>query len=412
MAFLSLLDDRARPKGSRDPLGFEMVWTHFGRRVVGNLTTITSSWKIFAVGLLGFHWCNQLCRNVNPVDRQQILQQHFLRYEQLAAYLRSSAGDHEIMGITRVRKRLGEGRKTISIGIDQQSLILSDQVSYGIWGLYSTALRETGLVRGDLRELTETGLAIVRLIEGGVTRKGEGLGIDWYWAFLRGQRKAVAISGLERENKRFVRAIRAVRVRDALVAALLRGSGEHRCQLALYDTCRALDLAVLENAGLGTLVATLGQQSESQELRQALENISQIERLLVTANVLFNYLRRQDGEPLAAMADAIDRIYRFDFLPAGPKLAGVPYGADLETLRARLRSGDTLAALRGLLEMNNKIMAERGGAAWVEESANGKLRVRVKAETAHLPLIEELQTRWDYDYFLRSYAAIAAQERR
>ena len=411
MAFLSLLDDRARPKGSRDPLGFEMVWTHFGRRVVGNLTTITSSWKIFAVGLLGFHWCNQLCRDVNPVDRQRILQQHFLRYEQLAAYLRSSADDHEIMGITRVRKRLGKGDRTISIGIDQQSLILSDQVSYGIWGLYSTALRETGLVRGDLRESTESGLAIVRLIEDGLTRKGEGLGIDWYWRFLRGQRKAVAASDLERENTRFVGAISAGRVRDALIAALLRGSGEHRCQLALYESCRALDPAVLKDAGLGPLVATLGQQTDSPELREALENISQIERLLVTANVLFNYLRRQDGESLAAMASAIDRIYRLDFLPDGPELAGVPYGADLDALRTRLRSGDTLAALRGLLEMNKKIMAGRGGAAWVEESSDGTLRVRVKAETAHLPPIEELQSRWDYDYFLRSYARIAAQER-
>lgn len=155
MAFISLLDDRARPKGSRDPLGFEMVWTHFGRRIVGNLTTITSSWRIFSVGLLGFHWCNQLCRDAHPLDKQRLLQEHFIRYEQLAAYLRSSAGDHEIMGITRVRKRLGESRKTIDIGTDQQSLILSDQVSYGIWGLYSTALRETGLVQCDIRELTD-----------------------------------------------------------------------------------------------------------------------------------------------------------------------------------------------------------------------------------------------------------------
>lgn len=155
MAFLSLLDDRARPKGSRDPLGFEMVWTHFGRRIVGNLTTITSSWRIFSVGLLGFYWCNQLCRDAHPVDKQRVLQEHFIRYEHLAAYLRSSAGDHKIMGITWVRKRLGESRKTIDIGADQQSLILSDQVSYGIWGLYSTALRETGLVQCDIRELTD-----------------------------------------------------------------------------------------------------------------------------------------------------------------------------------------------------------------------------------------------------------------
>lgn len=412
MAFLSLLDDRARPKGSRDPLGFEMVWTHFGRRVVGNLTTITSSWRIFAVGLLGFHWCNQLCRDAHPVDRQRVLQEHFIRYEQLAAYLRSSAGDHEIMGITRVRKRLGESRKTIDIGTDQQSLILSDQVSYGIWGLYSTALHETGLVRGDLRELTDRGLEIVRLIEEGLTRKGEGLGIDWYWRFLRGERKAVTLADLDHEGKRFVRAISATKVMDALITALLRGSGEHRCQLALYEACRALPKAILEQGELGSLIEAIRQYTDFPELRQVLEDVSQIERLLVTANVLFNYLRRKDGEPLTVLADAIDRVYRFDHLPLGPELTNVPYCVDLEVLRSRLRSGDTLGALRCLLDMNKKIMVGRGGAAWVEEAGDGRLRVRVKAETAHLPPTEALHSQWDYDYFLRSFARIAAMERR
>ncbi|HEY9148654.1 MAG TPA: hypothetical protein VIQ22_06545 [Gammaproteobacteria bacterium] len=389
-----------------------MVWTHFGRRLVGNLTTITSSWRIFSVGLLGFHWCNQLCRDAHPVDKQRVLQEHFLRYEQLAAYLRSSAGDHEIMGITRVRKRLGESRRTIEIGTNQRSLILSDQVSYGIWGLYSTALRETGLVRGDFRELTDRGLEIVHLIEDGLTRKGDGLGIGWYWSFLRGDRNAVAVADLEHESKRFTRAISARKVKNALIAALLRGSGEHRCQLALYEACQALPKLVLEEAGLGDLIATIRQQSESPELHQVLDDVSQIERLLVTANVLFNYLRRQDGEPLAPLAEAIDRIYRFDDLPVGPELADVPYGMDLETLRARLRGGDTLGALRCLLDMNKEIMAGRGGAAWVEEAGDGRLRVRVKAETAHLPPMDELQSRWDYDYFLRSFARIAAMERR
>ena len=103
MALISLLDDRARPKGTRDPLGFEMVWTHFGRKVIGNLTTITRSWRIFAVGLLGFHWVNQICRDEHPKNKQLLLQEHFVRYEQLAAYLRFKSGDEDTMGITRVR---------------------------------------------------------------------------------------------------------------------------------------------------------------------------------------------------------------------------------------------------------------------------------------------------------------------
>lgn len=412
MAFLSLLDDRARPKGSRDPLGFEMVWTHFGRKVVGNLTTITSSWRIFSVGLLGFYWCNQLCRDAHPLEKQRLLQEHFIRYEQLAAYLRSSAGDDEIMGITRVRRRLAERGKTIRIGTEQQNLILSDQISYGIWGLYSTALRETGLAQGDERELTSEGQALVRLIEESLVGGADGLGRNWYWSVLRGERRTVNVADLEREGRRFVRAIARPRVRDALIAALLRGSGKHPCQSALYQACRDIAQPMLEKATLAELIAAIRGQTHSAELKQALDDISQIERLLVTANTLFDYCRRKDGERLADVAAAIDAAYAFGFLPEGPLLAGCPYAADLESLRQHLRRGETQAALRCLLEMNKKIMAGRGGAAWVEVAGDGRLRVRVNAETAHLPRQETLQARWDYDYFLRSYARIAAMERR
>ncbi len=88
MPFLSLLDDRAKPKGSRDPLGFELVWSHFGRKVVGNLTTITGSIENFTVALLGFYWAHQLHENANIDNRERLIRETFLRYEQVAAYLR------------------------------------------------------------------------------------------------------------------------------------------------------------------------------------------------------------------------------------------------------------------------------------------------------------------------------------
>ena len=217
---------------------------------------------------------------------------------------------------------------------------------------------------------------------------------------------------MEKESKGFVKAITAPKVRDTLIAALLHGSGDHRCQLALYQTCRDLPREVLQEDKLSSLVAAIRAQTESPELRGVLDDISQVERLLVTANVLFNYLRRQDGEPLEAAATTINGVYRFGYLSSAPDLASVPYGLDLEKLRVRLRADDTLGALHCLLEMNKKIMAGRGGAAWVEKTGDGRLRVRVKAETANLPPLNEMQSSWDYDYFLRSFARIAAMERR
>ena len=80
MAFLSLLDDRAKPKGSRDPLGFELVWSHYGRQVIGNLTTVTASLNNFAVALVGFQWANELHAHLPEHGRQIRIRDSFLRY--------------------------------------------------------------------------------------------------------------------------------------------------------------------------------------------------------------------------------------------------------------------------------------------------------------------------------------------
>lgn len=72
MSFLSLRDDRAKPKPKRshDPLGFEFVWTHYGRQLIGGLTTVISSLSNFAVALVGFHWANEINANA-PADEKQ-----------------------------------------------------------------------------------------------------------------------------------------------------------------------------------------------------------------------------------------------------------------------------------------------------------------------------------------------------
>ena len=405
MALISLLDDRARPKGTRDPLGFEMVWAHFGRKVVGNLTTITRSWRIFAVGLLGFHWVNQICRDEHPKNKQLLLQEHFVRYEQLAAYLRFKSGDEDTMGITRVRRRMAEGKHFVTIGLKKENLILSDQISYGIWGMYSTALRETGLVDGNYRELTERGLEIVKEIEYGLNK-------DWYWPFIRGEVGQVANDKLEKESPIFTKTITSQTVKHKLIHALLEGAGDQsgtrQCQTALHGACRKMGYKFPTD--IDGFIKAVKSNTDSTELKQALRDIQNIELLLVTANTLFNYFRRKDGTALDEVVREIVNAYgSFDYLPDAPDLDGCPYREDLEKLHVLLRADDVKAALLAMLALNKKIMDGRGGAPWVEEQG-GKLRVRIKSEKAALTSREELRSTWHYDYFLGSYARIAAME--
>ncbi len=62
----------------------------------------------------------------------------FLRWEQLAAYARGGINnDWEFRGTERAKKNFNENAK-IRLGTDSAALILSDQKTYGLWGLFST----------------------------------------------------------------------------------------------------------------------------------------------------------------------------------------------------------------------------------------------------------------------------------
>jgi len=54
--FMTEIDSRAKVKGSRDPLAVIPVWSFFGRKVVGNLTTVTDSVRGFTILLLGYYF--------------------------------------------------------------------------------------------------------------------------------------------------------------------------------------------------------------------------------------------------------------------------------------------------------------------------------------------------------------------
>jgi hypothetical protein len=47
--FFTAEDERARIRGSVDPLGLLPVWSAFGRDIVGNLTTVSNSVRGFSI---------------------------------------------------------------------------------------------------------------------------------------------------------------------------------------------------------------------------------------------------------------------------------------------------------------------------------------------------------------------------
>ena len=150
--FFTAIDPDVRIKGSRDPLGFEALWTTLGREIIGNLTTVTRSVRQFSTLLYGFHFANQATESSEDRDEQFL--PAFLRFEQLAAYARfckygDMAVGGDIRGIRAVRRNVNdfnERRHDLWISRRSDWLLLSDQKTYGLYGLFRMAAYKSGLL--------------------------------------------------------------------------------------------------------------------------------------------------------------------------------------------------------------------------------------------------------------------------
>ena len=403
MAFLSLLDDRAKPKGSRDPLGFELVWSHFGRKVIGNLTTITSSMDNFAVAVLGFHWVNQLVPETSDMSaRHKQIREAFLRYEQLTGYVRYFGNAKDIMGITRVKARVLDESFDITLGLSPDQQILSDQASYGLWGLYSSAARDTGLVKGNDRAITPDGQEIALRI---VAQLGDAA--ELLLKVLRSE-QSLNRDQLESVSEVFMNAVRHHSVRELLLHALMSGRDPKGIQSELWGITQKLFQAGRNPPrDVGEFVRQVLDEGASAELAQCLNDVILTERILVATNNVFNYCRRKDGAYLSEIMDKLDSHYVYAHLP--DKLPGdsFPRRQSLERILSAFRHDDPSILINEVFSLNKEVMKHRSGAPWVEIEGGKTLRVKVRSEKAELRKQEEIEQRWDYDYFLGSFLHIA-----
>lgn len=411
MAFLSEWDDRARPKGSRDPLGFELVWSHYGRKVIGNLTTVTGSLENFSVALLGFYWANELnATSAGPAkERSKKIKETFLRYEQLAGYLRhihkteiDSEGE-SILGSRRIKNRIDNEKFQITLGPDpDKQQILSSQATLGLWGLYYSAMKATELVKDDDRGLTDEGKEIARLIE-------KKLDPDKLQNLLQSNKK-LDRGELRQQSRKFCEAIRDKEACGKLLKNLMKGSNKDpqlaEVQIELWKVTQ-LCLKEERMGPFPTFISKVKMKTQNEVLKKRLNDIESVERLLVAINNLFRYCQRKSGELSEVIKGISKKKYNYAKFPEPEQLKGAPYGEKLKAVRNDLVDNNVEQAIAKMLELNKDVMKDRGGAPWVEIEKNKTLLVRVPDGTAELLDQKELQTRWDYSYFLYSYLAVA-----
>jgi hypothetical protein len=426
--FLTEIDSRARIKGSRDPLGAQTVWTALGRRVVGNLTTVSSSVRDFTVLLVG----SALLERRGPDADFAGDVDAFLRWEQLASYIRHRKLQQRFRGVERVSRNLLESsRVALSAGREHQ--ILGNQRMYGIWGLYIGPARASGLLHLDAVRLAEEAggpeavKAFVEKTYSDVLNPKSRAAQQFLDHLMRKQLLRFDIdrdsSGIVDALGKYLRPSVTTREREFYRFHLLHGGRENELkglQPILAELIEGLpgdDEFRWSPAVVGGLARAAEKRGhQGTELAKRLQDILACESVLAPATALFSYLLTLEGRQLGEIATRLQEqwggsnpsVRAGEFTHIAKTVSALP--KELTTswfaLADCLRAGQYAELVQLLVRHNALVMGERGGAAWVELD-RGRLRVKLKEEAGNLPERKELPGLWRFPYFLESLRQVA-----
>ena len=421
--FLTLEDPRARIKGSRDPLGVQPVWAAFGRHVVTNLTTVTRSVRGFSVLLLGRYLADRL-RSEGRVDDDGILDL-FLRCEQIGAYARHVVhGGQGILGIEQVTRNAHEGGGKVWIETSARGRILSDQKTYGLWGLYTVSARVSGLLDAEnrpteatIRHVEEVAIPPLRPVWKKATQlllKGARLGTRKNDRVLAAFGQFLGNDFSEVERTFYASYLRdgihvdetGVTGRQALFRDLLERHGDLEQACGREELERLLSAASTEDEGLAT----------------RLERILWLEAFLAPAEALFGHLQARHGQARQELAKSVRTRWgggvphlkpsNFEALRGEVETqVGSELTAAMALTYAALASGDYEATIEALCDWNRVVVARRHAAPWVRIDDRGRLDVRYRGAEAELPEGDALATLWRNPYFIDSLKTIALELR-
>lgn len=378
--FFTLLDDSLRPRGSRDPLGIELLWSGVGRRLVGNLTTVTTHLDNFILALVGFHLCGEEGQAAPAWPR-------FERFEQMCGRARVRRGLPAVIGIRRIQ---GSPELPVVLGASRAARILDDQRQAGLWGLYSTALAASGLTDAQRRP-TPRGAEVVRSLLDVAPDAAWRLAVD-------DGASQLDAAGMARAEQWVVALLGGGAGRSALADCLLSGGGAPaRWQGEVYEQGRAI---LREGAGRPStrrFLAWLQARARDAGLRDFAGLVQRFDEELVLAERVFGWLLGCHGQPLKYCEETLASLRDWPFGDASPAdfTAHVVNGewhrraAGLGGFATAMAQQRWREAIERLLEYHATIARGRGGSPWcyLEE---GRVKVVMNASPATLPTATEI----------------------
>jgi len=379
MYYFTALDPNFRIKGSRDPLGFQSIWSAKGRKVVAYLSTVSQNLRDFMILAYATHF------HRNGDDRYFV--NFFLKFEQACAFARKLYNEEDnFNGSIFVSKNM-EDRKTnnaFPCSLSPRNTILSNQRAYGIYGKYIRPFRDTGIANDDFfHDIMEKALKkcdknhLKSIIERLINEKAAVLSTSDLEVLAR------LISSPIPEERELYRNY------------LLNVPESDHPQNGLYRVLKNSNISGSEYHLYGFIHAVNDHPEVTEKLRNALKEIEHTEKVLYPLNRGFTYMLNTphwnkadiDRDPVL---DDIQTVAKEDLLTN-----------DNLVHLVEIYRYDKQQKIQQIVGRNKYICEKRGYRAWIEQE-NGGYNVLYGENGKHIDSIDYMNGH-EYPYFIPTY---------
>jgi len=342
MYFLTKHDPNYLIKGSRDPLGFQVIWQNAGRDIIPHLSTVSNTVRDFQILCIAYALKHQLA-----IPNEEF-EGYFMRIEQILGYTRYFfCDDSSFNGVDRVRKRADKARFDISSRPDDQ--LMSSQKSYGIWGKYIRPFQDSDLPNDQ---------AFMEVYSAKIKENAA------FWHLAKDVKAAGADSRYTMTKQKLQACKGVLEKPGATEKALF----ERRLLNDNYHG-QLLELVRKNNGFEGwpplyALIDALNGGTTDDHFRASLEHIRNTEKVLCPLDRIFRYLQRRSFWTLKAIEND-EYIQRWRTRP------------DIRLLKdpckdlALLFELPNLQLVEGLVKRNTEVTTLRGSSPWMQFSSDG-----------------------------------------
>jgi len=381
MYFLSALDPDYRIKGSRDPLGFQSLWSSAGHKAVMHLSTVSSNLRDFMILCYGIYFYGD--RDPKGFIR------FFLKFEQLFAYARRIQ-NHETSfnGVDFINKKLFENEFYISL----RDTILSNQRAYGIYGKYIRPLRDMGITddqnfqvvmeatlsKTDRTEFLKIINPLFELSDSRVKVNREQL------IPIASMLKTLTNDERHLYREYILKVPLTVHPQNNLYEVISHNPEIAKATFQLHQIIQSI----------------LSSEKIDESLKFALVNIDNTDRVLHPLNIVFTHLLSKS----VWLTDEISNEQLFTRLPGK-----INYEFHDETMIKLndLLGLQTLDLIREIIKRNEEVSRSRGNKAWIENEV--KLFRVLYGENGQKITEINTDTGFAFPYFLNNYLNLFKQ---